>query len=52
MSLPTFVRVCEMGPRDGLQNEHAVISADDKVRYIDLLSESGQIGRASCRERV
>ena len=30
-----------MGARDGLQNEHAVISADDKVRYIDLLSDSG-----------
>ena len=41
MSLPTFVTVCEMGARDGLQNEHTVVSADDKVRYIDLLSESG-----------
>jgi isopropylmalate/homocitrate/citramalate synthase len=41
MSIPRAVTVCEMGPRDGLQNEHAVISTDDKVRYIDLLSESG-----------
>jgi isopropylmalate/homocitrate/citramalate synthase len=41
MTLPRFVTVCEMGARDGLQNEHAVISADDKVRYIDLLSDSG-----------
>ncbi len=41
MSLPRFVRVCEMGARDGLQNEHAVIAAGDKIRYIDLLSESG-----------
>jgi isopropylmalate/homocitrate/citramalate synthase len=41
MSIPRSVTVCEMGARDGLQNEHAVISADDKVRYIDLLSESG-----------
>ena len=41
MSLPTFVRVCEMGARDGLQNEHAVIATADKVRYIDLLSETG-----------
>jgi isopropylmalate/homocitrate/citramalate synthase len=30
-----------MGARDGLQNEHATIATDDKVRYIDLLSESG-----------
>ncbi len=41
MSLPKFVTVCEMGARDGLQNEHAVIATDDKIRYIDLLSESG-----------
>jgi isopropylmalate/homocitrate/citramalate synthase len=41
MSIPTFVTICEMGPRDGLQNEHATISTADKVRYIDLLSESG-----------
>ena len=41
MSIPKTVTVCEMGPRDGLQNEHAVISTDDKVRYVDLLSESG-----------
>jgi hydroxymethylglutaryl-CoA lyase len=30
-----------MGARDGLQNEHALISTDDKVRYIDLLSDTG-----------
>ena len=41
MSIPTAVTVCEMGPRDGLQNEHAVIATADKVRYIDMLSESG-----------
>lgn len=41
MKFPEFVRVCEMGPRDGLQNEHAIVAASDKIRYIDLLSESG-----------
>ena len=41
MSLPSFVRVCEMGARDGLQNEHAFISTEDKIRYIDLLSQTG-----------
>ncbi len=30
-----------MGARDGLQNERALISTGDKVRYIDLLSETG-----------
>ena len=41
MSIPRFVTVCEMGARDGLQNEHAVIRTEDKVRFIDLLSDSG-----------
>ena len=31
----------EMGARDGLQNERTLVSTADKVRYIDLLSESG-----------
>ena len=40
-SLPTRVKVCEMGPRDGLQNESGVVSTADKIRFIDLLSASG-----------
>ncbi len=40
-SLPKRVKVCEMGPRDGLQNEATVVPTADKVRYIDLLSASG-----------
>jgi hydroxymethylglutaryl-CoA lyase len=39
--IPKSVTIFEMGARDGLQNESAVISTDDKVRYIDLLSETG-----------
>ena len=39
--IPNSVTMFEMGARDGLQNERAVISTDDKVRYIDLLSETG-----------
>ena len=41
MRLPQQVTIFEMGARDGLQNERALISTDDKVRYIDLLSETG-----------
>jgi isopropylmalate/homocitrate/citramalate synthase len=41
MTLPKRVTLWEMGPRDGLQNEHETVCADDKVRYIDLLSQSG-----------
>ena len=40
-SLPKRVKVCEMGPRDGLQNEAAIVPTADKIRYIDLLSQSG-----------
>lgn len=41
MSLPASVKLVEMGARDGLQNERTVISTGDKIRYIDLLSQSG-----------
>ncbi len=40
-SLPERVKVCEMGPRDGLQNENGIVPAADKIRFIDLLSASG-----------
>jgi hydroxymethylglutaryl-CoA lyase len=35
------VRVVEVGPRDGLQNEQALLSPADKIRFIDLLSAAG-----------
>jgi hydroxymethylglutaryl-CoA lyase len=35
------VRIREVGPRDGFQNEPEVISTADKVRLIDLLARSG-----------
>ena len=35
------IRITEVGPRDGLQNEAAVVNVDQKVAFIDLLSESG-----------
>ncbi|HET9253423.1 MAG TPA: hydroxymethylglutaryl-CoA lyase [Candidatus Eisenbacteria bacterium] len=37
----TRVRVIEVGPRDGLQNEPAPIPTDAKVAFVDLLSEAG-----------
>lgn len=36
-----FVRIHEVGPRDGLQNEPGVISVARKVALIDLLARSG-----------
>ena len=35
------VRIYEVGPRDGLQNESAPISTADKLRYIELLADAG-----------
>src|ERR1700754_140014 len=41
MSLPSAVRIREVGPRDGFQNEPEVIATDDKVRLIDQLARTG-----------
>src|SRR5437763_7852678 len=35
------VRIREVGPRDGFQNEPEVIPTDDKVRLIDMLARTG-----------
>lgn len=35
------VRVYEVGPRDGLQNESTPIPLDAKLRFIDLLADAG-----------
>jgi hydroxymethylglutaryl-CoA lyase len=40
-ALPTEVRIREVGPRDGFQNEPEVIDTYDKVRLIDQLGRTG-----------
>jgi len=35
------VRIYEVGPRDGLQNEGTLISTDAKLRFIELLADAG-----------
>jgi hydroxymethylglutaryl-CoA lyase len=40
-ALPARVTVVEVGPRDGLQNEAAVISTTDKIAFINRLSAAG-----------
>ncbi len=40
-ALPRTVRIREVGPRDGFQNEPETIPTAEKVRLIDLLSASG-----------
>ena len=40
MSFPKQVRIVEVGPRDGLQNE-STVSASDKITLINMLSDAG-----------
>ena len=39
--LPPDVKIYEVGPRDGLQNEARLIATDDKIAFIDALSATG-----------
>jgi hydroxymethylglutaryl-CoA lyase len=41
MSLPARVRIVEMGPRDGLQNEKQEVSTAVKLELIERLGEAG-----------
>ncbi len=40
-ALPQRVRVVEVGPRDGLQNESRPLSIEDKLQLIDMLGAAG-----------
>jgi hydroxymethylglutaryl-CoA lyase len=41
MTLPKRVRIYEVGPRDGLQNEKEIVPASVKIELINRLSETG-----------
>jgi hydroxymethylglutaryl-CoA lyase len=36
-----FVKIVEVGPRDGLQNEMKVVPTENKIRFIQMLAEAG-----------
>ncbi len=38
---PKKVKIVEVGARDGLQNEKETIQTSDKIKFIDLLTDSG-----------
>jgi len=38
---PDFVKLVEVGPRDGLQNEKVQLPTQTKIRLIDLLAKAG-----------
>jgi len=40
-NVPKTVRIVEVGPRDGLQNEQAQLPTEHKIRFIELLAEAG-----------
>ena len=39
--LPTSVAIYEVGPRDGLQNEKAILTTEQKIAMIEDLVEAG-----------
>lgn len=41
MSIPRAVKIVEVGPRDGLQNESGVVTPEIKIDLIDRLSSTG-----------
>jgi len=41
MSRPSAVTIVEVGPRDGLQNEAALVSTADKIGFVDRLGAAG-----------
>jgi hydroxymethylglutaryl-CoA lyase len=40
-ALPRRVTIVEVGPRDGLQNEAAILPAATKVAFIEALADAG-----------
>jgi hydroxymethylglutaryl-CoA lyase len=40
-TLPRAVRVVEVGPRDGLQNEKALVPTEQKIQFIHMLADAG-----------
>jgi hydroxymethylglutaryl-CoA lyase len=41
MTIPQYVKIVEVGPRDGLQNEKAMVPTDVKVALINRLTDAG-----------
>ena len=41
-NIPSEVRIVEVGPRDGLQNEKTNVPTDIKIQFINKLVSAGQ----------
>ena len=40
MSFPERVKIVEVGPRDGLQNESSTVPAEIKVQLVEMLADA------------
>jgi hydroxymethylglutaryl-CoA lyase len=40
-AIPESVRIVEVGPRDGLQNEKVQVPTEQKIQFIQMLAEAG-----------
>jgi hydroxymethylglutaryl-CoA lyase len=40
-ALPARITICEVGPRDGLQNESAIVPLEVKLEFLDRLADAG-----------
>lgn len=40
-NIPSSVKIVEVGPRDGLQNEKALVPTEQKIRFVQMLAEAG-----------
>ena len=41
MNIADKITLCEVGPRDGLQNEACLFSAEEKVELINKMMDAG-----------
>lgn len=41
MTFPADVRIVEVGPRDGLQNEQRIVPVEQRIMLVDALSKAG-----------
>jgi isopropylmalate/homocitrate/citramalate synthase len=39
--VPASVKIVEVGPRDGLQNEKVLIPTEQKIRFVQMLADAG-----------
>lgn len=41
MKLPAYVKIVDVGPRDGLQNQPEIVPLDAKIKLVEMLADAG-----------